>query len=98
MKQLALRSLAPECQVLSVVYGSIVDGQFTPSDFETAPTPIVEHVVSSTILGSVGYIPKTAVASLIKALGDRLDGVELFPNFLVLNIIDNEKSKEEDAR
>lgn len=97
MKQLIFRLISPEAQVYSVLYGEVSDGQFKLLDFESAPTTVAEYVVASQIFGSHGYIPKAVLAKFIKALGSDLDGLEMFPNFLVLNLVDNEKSEEENA-
>lgn len=100
MKQLIFRLIASGVNVFDVMYGQIVDGQFTPLDPEQIPYAASLYIVRSELLGSQGYIRKDFLVKLLRDMFsiDLIENVEMYPNFICITLKDkSDETKEEET-
>lgn len=107
MKQIVIRILAPQIPVYDVQTGCIDQnqGQFIPdSDIEDVLSCISEHAVDlvrfDSILGGQAFVTTDNLGFLIRSLvtNPLFQGMEFYPNFIVIKIKDHGTKKEESPR
>lgn len=90
MKQIVIRILGPQLPVFDVVYGEIVDGQFTPLDIDSLDSYLTGFLHCDTLLGGQAYVEAANLLEFVTALVGRVDAFEFYPNFLVFKFKDHE--------
>jgi len=88
-KQLIIRILGAGIPVYDAAYGEIHDGQFTPVDPANLSPDILDCIVLSDFLGTQAYVQASHLRELIACAMPYVDGISLYPNFIVLSFADN---------
>lgn len=98
MKQLVIRSISGAPGIFDVASGILEDGSFRPIPYAEIPDEYRPHVVESDLLGTQGYVRAMDLSPLLLAILSDGGQIAFYPNFLVLNIPENESKEEEDAQ
>lgn len=97
-KQLIVRLIPGAPGVFDVVSGVLKDGSFSPIPYAEIPDLFLFDVVETDLLGTQGYVRSKNLSSLLLTVLDAGGKVEFYPNFLVLNIPEDEPKEKKDEK
>lgn len=95
-KQLVIRILGAGVPVYDVAYGEIRDGQFTPLDPKRLTPDVLDCIIPSDFFGTQAYIHALHLRDLIACVVPYVDGISLYPNFIVLSLVDDYGTEKEE--
>lgn len=96
--QLVVRLIPGAPGVFDVVSGVIEDGSFHQVPYTAIPEDYLLDVVETELLGTQGYVRAKNLSSLLLTVLSAGGKVEFYPNFLVLNLPENESKEKKDEK
>lgn len=98
MKQVIIRILPGINTVYDVVYGTVKDGQFTPSVVADDEFPIPPLVYCDNLLGGTSFVKTEDLFALVHYYMIRSSAFEFYPNFIVFTLNCSDHGTQEDSQ